>query len=269
MLTFIPTPIGNLRDITPRKIEAIKISTIVICEDTRVAKRLIVILQDEFKVKFNQKQYISMHSHNENNKLKTLNMEIFKQNVIYMSDAGMPCISDPGAQLVDFAQKNNIEYDFLPGPSAGVTAYAMSGFIQTQFKFFGFLPHKTQMRKELLQEIITSSTNTILYESPHRIKQLLDEIISISFDVEVFVAKELTKLHQFTKRGLIKDVKNSITNFKGEWIVIIKPIKRKTITITQSQILNMDIPPKIKAKILSQSDNKTTKEWYNYILNNY
>jgi len=268
MLTFVPTPIGNLQDITPRILKSIEEAEIVYCEDTRVSKRLIHLLEDKFENTPSKKEYISLHSHNEDEVISSIDIKVFDKNVIYMSDAGMPCISDPGAKLVAYAQDNGIEYDFVAGVSAGVLAYGMSGFSDSRFNFYGFLPHKRSSRLSILDDIIQSNYNTILYESPHRIEQLFDEIISINPDIELFVAKELTKMYQFTKRAKAKAIKSYIQSYKGEWVVVVQPEKSSEKSINKTEILNMDIPPKIKAKLLSTIDGESTKEWYNKLIKN-
>ena len=145
MLAFVPTPIGNLGDISFRTIEVLKDGELILCEDTRVTKKLISLISDRLEITFPQFEYISLHSHNEKDFLTKDNQVLLEtQNCIYMSDAGMPCVSDPGNLLVDFCLENNIEYDVLPGANAILAAYASSGFINTTFTFFGFLPHRAK-----------------------------------------------------------------------------------------------------------------------------
>ena len=267
MLTFVTTPIGNLEDITIRALNAIFDADIILCEDTRVSKRLIELLSQKYNKEKKIQQFISLHSHNEDEKLPTLQPTLFEQNVIYMSDAGMPCISDPGSKLVEFAIENSIKYDFLPGANAATLAYGMSGFEETNFTFYGFLPIKNDKRLNALESIMSSQTNTILYESPHRIEKLFDEIESIDSQRVLFVAKELTKMYQFSLKDKVSNIKQNIKNFKGEWVVIIKAKPQNVLSITHAQILKMEIPPKIKAKLLSSIDGRATKDWYKELTN--
>ena len=267
MLTFVTTPIGNLQDITLRALDAIFEADVILCEDTRVSKRLIELLSQKFDRPKKEQQFISLHSHNEDEKLKSFDNRFFEKNVIYMSDAGMPCISDPGSKLVAYAQEHTIEYDFLPGANAATLAYGMSGFEETSFTFYGFLPIKNDKRLTELEKIMSSDTNTILYESPHRIEKLIDEIVAIDGTREVFVAKELTKLHQFTLKTNGNKLKESIKNYKGEWVVIIQSKPQTTLSISHQEIKKMDIPPKVKAKLLSFMDGIPTKEWYKELTN--
>ena len=268
MLYLIPTPIGNIQDITFRALEILSTADILFCEDTRVAKRLLTLLSERFSFKYSIDKFYSLHSHNEDSFLKSIDIDIFKKSVVYLSDAGMPCISDPGAKLIQFAQEHDIEYEVLPGANAAVTAYAASGFIQKEFLFFGFLPHKAKERKLLLNDILNGSYNTILYEAPHRIRQLLNEIAILSPKRELFVQKEITKLHQ----KWYKDSALNLTKIfekestKGEWVVIIKGEKKEVSNITQSDIISLEIPKKQKAKLLSKISGKSIKEIYEQLV---
>ncbi|MDQ1268640.1 MAG: rRNA (cytidine1402-2-O)-methyltransferase, partial [Campylobacterota bacterium] len=152
LLTLIPTPIGNIGDITLRAIEALGDADTLLCEDTRVTKKLIQILKERYGSSFKPEQnFISLHSHNEKEFIQNLTPAFFEQNVVYVSDAGMPGISDPGQVLVRYAQENGIKYDVLPGANALLTAFVASGFVETKMLFWGFLPHKGKDRAASLQ----------------------------------------------------------------------------------------------------------------------
>ena len=143
MLTLVPTPIGNIGDITLRAMEALGSADTLLCEDTRVTKKLIQILKERYNLTCKENQeFISLHSHNEHHFVQNLSPDFFEKNVVYASDAGMPGISDPGAVLVRYCIENKISYDVLPGANAVLTSYVASGFNETSFLFFGFLPHK-------------------------------------------------------------------------------------------------------------------------------
>ena len=139
MLCLVPTPIGNLEDISKRSLKALLEAELIFCEDTRVTKKLLNLLALKYELDFSQKEFKSFHSHNEKEILKNLTKDTFTKNVVYCSDAGMPCISDPGASLVDWCIQNDVEYDVIPGANAILTAFAMSGFTSSEFTFFGFL----------------------------------------------------------------------------------------------------------------------------------
>ena len=268
MLTLVPTPIGNLEDISKRAISALLEAELIFCEDTRVTKKLLNLLSQRENLNFTCSEFKSFHSHNESSVLKTLTPEIFQKNIVYVSDAGMPCVSDPGASLVQYAINNNLEYDVIPGANAVLTAFAMSGFEHTEFTFFGFLAHKGKERKEKLTTVMQSSILPILYESPHRLLKTLEEISQIDENRTIFLAKELTKLHQKTYKNSAKILLEQFKNesIKGEWVIIIKPIDFQGQNLDISDIENLDIAPKIKAKLLSKLTGKNTKEIYQQIL---
>ena len=261
MLFLVPTPIGNLEDITKRAIKALFESEIIFCEDTRVTKKLLNL----YNIPLNKK-FISMHSHNEDKIISNLNPDILKNKLcVYVSDAGMPAISDPGSKLVKFCIENKIPYSTLPGASALITAFAASGF-EGEFTFFGFLPHKGEKREKKLNEVIQNDKISILYESPHRIEKLLAELKKSIPDREIFLAKELTKLHETYIKDKIKNIK--LENTKGEWVVIIdKGTRSKKIELSYEDILNLTLPPKEKAKLLSKISKKSVKEIYKELLN--
>ena len=260
MLKFVPTPIGNLSDISKRAIEALDEANIIFCEDTRITKKLLNLLNIP-----TNKTFYSMHSHNENEIISKLDISIFDKNIVYVSDAGMPAISDPGAKLVKFAQQNNIKYDVLPGANAILTAFVASGF-EGEFTFFGFLAHKGSEREKKLKEVISNDKISILYESPHRIEKLLKELKTLIPERVAFFAKELTKIHQTFIKDKIKNI--NLQNTKGEWVVIIdKTEKSDSLTLNYDEILALKLPLKEKAKLLSKISSKSTKEIYNELVN--
>jgi len=269
VLTFVPTPIGNLEDISFRSIKALKDGELILCEDTRVTKQLINLLNQRLNLDIDtNKKFLSVHSHNEENFISAQFEDIYKnQNVVYVSDAGMPCVSDPGAKLVAFCIKHNIPYDVIPGANALLTAYAMSGFDEKEFTFFGFLPHKSGNRKSPLFDILNSPYLTILYESPHRIMQLFEELNELETKREVFAIKELTKLHQRYLKGevgdILKEFQSGKVDLRGEWVIIIKGSKRNDgENLTINDIKSLDLPPKQKAKLISKMTGKSIKEIY-------
>lgn len=268
MLTLVPTPIGNLEDISKRAINALLEAELILCEDTRVTKKLLNLLSQRENLEFKCNDFKSFHSHNEKQVLKTLTKETFEQNIVYVSDAGMPCVSDPGASLVEYAIENDLAYDVIPGANAVLTAFAMSGFPQTEFTFFGFLAHKGKERKDKLTQVMQSPTLPILYESPHRLLKTLEEIKNIDEKRIVFLAKELTKLHQKTYKDTALNLFEMFKkeNIKGEWVVVIEPTNFQGQNLDISDIENLDIAPKIKAKLLAKMTGKNTKEIYQQIL---
>jgi len=270
MLAFVPTPIGNLGDISFRTIEVLKDGELILCEDTRVTKKLISLISERLEIIFPQFEYISLHSHNEKDFLTKDNQIILEtKKCIYMSDAGMPCVSDPGSLLVSFCLENNIEFDVLPGANAILTAYASSGFVNTTFTFFGFLPHKGTNRSDMLDKVMNSENLAILYESPHRLMKLIEEINVVDPTREIFIIKELTKKYQTRYKGTVENILSQLkeTTIKGEWVVIIKNIESLNRgIITENDILELKLPPKQKAKILAKLTGERVTDIYNNLI---
>lgn len=270
MLTLIPTPIGNIGDISLRAIELLSEADILLCEDTRVTKKLIHILKERYNTNFKDNQhFISLHSHNEKEFIDELEAEFFDENVVYVSDAGMPGISDPGQALVKYAQENSIEYDVLPGANAVLTAFVASGFVETQMLFWGFLPHKGKDRTASLQGALNSGYTTIVYESPHRLEKFLNELHVEESSRKIFLAKELSKKYQRYVFGTANEcLKKLDGNFRGEWVVVIEAGEaQNTSAISQKDILGLDLPKKTQAKLISKITGENTKVCYNRLLN--
>ena len=268
MLTFIPTPIGNPQDITLRALKEFEKATLFLCEDTRETKRLLRILEERFEFTYPEVEFLSFHEHNGKERLLEISERLENEQIVYVSDAGMPIISDPGQILVDYCQKNSLKYDVLPGASAVVTAYAASGFPEGNFLFFGFLPHKGSQRSSALIEAMNRVDNVVLYEAPHRIEKLIVEINAIDKNREVFFAKELSKKFQSYYRGSAKVVldKFQTINTKGEWVVVIQAKKEESKALYVDDILAFDLQPKVKAKLLAKLTDKSVKEWYNELI---
>jgi 16S rRNA (cytidine1402-2'-O)-methyltransferase len=268
MIRFIPTPIGNPQDITIRALREFERATLFLCEDTRETKRLLSILAERFEFIKPEAEFLSFHEHNGAKRLVEIANRLDSENIVFVSDAGMPVISDPGQILVEYCQKHRIEYDILPGATAVTTAYAASGFGSGKFSFFGFLDHKGATRSSQLIEVMNSSTDTVLYESPHRILKLIEEITAIDESRELFFAKELSKKFQNYYRGRAKEIleRFETINSKGEWVVVVEAKQSDTKVLHLEDILKLEIAPKIKAKLLAKITDKTTKDWYKELI---
>ena len=216
-LSIVPTPIGNLNDITYRAIKVLKDSDIILCEDTRISKRLL----DKYSI---DKPLYSYHIHNEHKVVeKYIQYIISGKKVSLISDAGTPGISDPGYLIIRESVKKNIEIDCLPGPTAFVPALINSGISSDKFVFEGFLPKKKgrMSRIEFLKE---EKRSIIIYESPHRIKRLIQELKAVFGGQRlVSISRELSKIHQENIRGTLDEVDKKLEskNIKGELILII------------------------------------------------
>ena len=268
MLTFIPTPIGNPQDITIRGMKLFEKTELFLCEDTRQTKRLLRLLEERFDMAYPDAEFISFNEHNGEERLEEFGNTLKDKEVVYVSDAGMPVISDPGQILVAYAQKHDIPYDVLPGASAVTTAYAASGFEEGKFLFYAFLPHKGKERTAALSEAMNNGYNTVLYEAPHRLAKLLNEISILDESRELFLAKEISKKYQRYYRGTALSLGKTLSELtiRGEWVVIIKACISKEKSLSFTEVLSLDMPPKIKAKLLAQLSDKSVKEWYNELI---
>ena len=217
-LYLVPTPIGNLGDITFRAVEVLKIVDLVLAEDTRTTGSLFKKYDIKAKMK-------SFHIHNEHKVIDQIVEQLSDGvRIALVSDAGTPGISDPGYLLVKAALVADIKVEVLPGATALVPALVKSGFPTDRFVFEGFLPHKKgrQTRLKLLAE---ETRTVILYESPHRLLKLLEQLKPIfGEDRKVSVSRELSKLHEETINGSISEVYENFSNrpVKGEIVVVIE-----------------------------------------------
>ena len=220
-LILIPTPIGNLGDITQRAVECIKTVDILLCEDTRRSLKLL----NHLKIKKPLKSY---HKFNEHSTVEKVINEIQSGLMVgLISDAGTPSISDPGYLIVKMCIDNNIEVECLPGPTALIPALAVSGLPSERFVFEGFLPVK-KGRKTRLEELSNEKRTMIFYESPYKLyKTLQDFSNSLGPDREISISKELTKIFESTTRGRIKDLMHEYENkkLKGEFVIVVKGLK--------------------------------------------
>ena len=218
-LFVVPTPIGNLGDITLRSIEVLKSVDLILAEDTRTSSKLLKHYDIDTPVE-------SFHMHNEHKKLESIINKLRSDfEIALISDAGTPGISDPGFLLVRECINNEVEVECLPGPTAFVPALVSSGLPCDRFSFEGFLPVK-KGRTKRLKELSTETKTMVFYESPHRILKTLNDL-SNYFDVEsqISVSRELTKLYEETFRGTIKE---SVEHFekkkpKGEFVIVLSP----------------------------------------------
>ena len=218
-LFVVPTPIGNLGDITLRSIEVLKSVDLILAEDTRTSSKLLKHYDIDTPVE-------SFHMHNEHKKLESIINKLRSDSEIALiSDAGTPGISDPGFLLVRECINNEVEVECLPGPTAFVPALVSSGLPCDRFSFEGFLPVK-KGRTKRLKELSVETKTMVFYESPHRILKTLNDL-SNYFDVEsqISVSRELTKLYEETFRGTIK---GSVEHFaknktKGEFVIVLSP----------------------------------------------
>ena len=213
-LFLIATPIGNLGDITYRALKTLEEVDIIAAEDTRHSLKLLNYLGIS-------KPLISYHRHNEDTKTEEL-IKILKdnKNIGLITDAGTPGISDPGEEVVKEAIKENIEVVPIPGACALINALIASGLNTREFSFYGFLPLDKKLREEKFEDIENQNKTVIFYEAPHRLTKTLKEMLSRFGDIEVVIAKELTKIHEGYIRGNISQILELLDDVKGEYIIL-------------------------------------------------
>ncbi|MCK5582405.1 MAG: 16S rRNA (cytidine(1402)-2'-O)-methyltransferase, partial [Elusimicrobiales bacterium] len=223
---IVPTPIGNLEDITLRALKALRECDFIICEDTRRTLKLLI----KYSI---SKKLIRYNEHNEKSVNHTLEMLKAGKKIAMVSDGGSPCISDPGRKIVKLAKENGIKVDSLPGPSAVITAAAGSGMPVDSFVFLGFLPRSKSKISKMIGKALELEKTVILYESPYRIKSFMEIVINtISPDIEVSLARELTKVYEEWLEGSAAEVLKNLQErkqIKGEFVVLLrKPKQQKT-----------------------------------------
>ncbi len=223
MLTIVPTPIGNLKDITLRALEVLKSVDGIICEDSRRTS----ILLNHYSIK---KPLTVVNDYNEIKIVsRIIDQLTLGQNLALVSDAGTPLISDPGFKLVRQCLKNNIVVDSLPGAFAGVVALTLSGLPTDKFMFLGYFPDKASHRLKTFQNIQAISqiipTTFIAYISPFKTVKTLEEMAQVWSDLPITMASELTKIHQAVQTKSIQDwiAKFKSQSAKGEWVMIFHP----------------------------------------------
>ena len=266
-LYLVPTPIGNLGDITYRAVEVLKNSHYILCEDTRISKNLL----DKFDIK---SKLISNHKFNEVKNLSKI-INLLKENnlISLISDAGTPGISDPGAILVNECLKEKINVIPLPGSSAVTTAMSASGFSE-KYLFYGFFPEKEKMIKENLNILSELNFSLIFFVSPKKINKIIPYIKDYFKDRKILICREISKFYEEFIRSSVKELNLFNKELKGELTIV---LSEKNINKKTSQILNESDKRNIRKMInklsikeitdlISQNSKVPKKEIYNYCL---
>ncbi|MBV8149947.1 MAG: 16S rRNA (cytidine(1402)-2'-O)-methyltransferase [Candidatus Eremiobacteraeota bacterium] len=220
-LVFVPTPLGNLRDITLRALDALRDATLVVAEDTRVARRLLSALEIGGKE-------IVRYPRGGGRGFQRILERARDEAVVVVTDAGTPGISDPGGTLVRAAREAGVGVEVLPGPSAAIVAAVLSGFDLRRFSFEGFVPRTEGARRNAFARAQASGATTIWYESPHRIVRTLETLAALEPDAAVFVARELTKLHEQQILGTPEHVLAALERpVRGEIVLVLPALKKR------------------------------------------
>ena len=222
VLNIVPTPIGNLEDITLRSLDTLKNSDYILCEDTRVSKKLL----NKYNIEV---QLVSFHSFNEHKTVqKHINQILDGKAISLISDAGTPSISDPGFLIVRESIKNNIEINCLPGATALIPAIVNSGLSSERFVFEGFLPTK-KGRNKRIKNLVDEKRSIVIYESPKRILKLINDLMGfLGEDRKASISRELSKIYQENIRGTLKELYGKLENIniKGEFVIVIDGKKK-------------------------------------------
>lgn len=214
-LFLVPTPIGNLSEMTPRAIEVLNSVDVIACEDTRTSGQLL----KHFDIR---KRLIAYQNFNEDTSADGIvNLLSQGQNVALISDAGYPLLSDPGQKVVKRASEEGFNVVPLSGCNAMLNALVASGLVVQPFVFIGFLPPSTSLCRKKLQEYVNYPMTLVFYEAPHRISKMLNTCLEVLGDRECCLAREITKVHEEFIRGTISEVIEELDGLKGEMVVVI------------------------------------------------
>jgi len=266
-LYLVPTPIGNLGDITLRAIELLKNSDFILCEDTRISRKLL----DKIEIKTN---LISNHKFNETkNLIKIINILKDSKIVSLISDAGTPGISDPGAILINACLSHGIDVIPLPGPSAITAAISVSGF-DDKYLFYGFFPEKEKMIKEELKKLSSLNFSLVFFVSPKKINKIIPYLNDYFKDRKILICREISKYYEEYIRSSVGDLKLFKTEPKGELTIVLseKKINKKTSQIlSESDRKNIrtmiyKLSTKEITNIISHNNKVSKKEIYEYCL---
>ena len=231
LLYLVATPIGNLKELSPRAIDILSNSDYIACEDTRNTRQLLSF----FNI---HKELFSLREHNEIQTSEYL-IKLLKEGkkISYVSDAGYPSISDPGYLLVNECLKNNVKVSVVNGSSAFLSALIPSGIITNHFLFYGFLKSNENEASEELKSLVSEKYTLIFYESPHRIQNTIQMMFNILGDRKAVIARELTKINEEFIRGSLNELMNlDYSTIKGEIVIVVDGLKEENKQFTDEEI---------------------------------
>ena len=266
-LYIIPTPIGNLGDITYRAIEILKKSDFILCEDTRISRKLM----EKFGVK---SKLLPNHKFNERKNLSQIINHLRNDKIVSLiSDAGTPGISDPGAILIRQCVEERIDIYPLPGPSAVSTAVSISGFSEKYF-FYGFFPSKLKEIKNDLKSLSQLDASIVFFISPRKINKIISFLKENFSEREILICREMTKFYEEYLRYKVDDLKTFDENLKGELTIVIsekKKVKKDSLLLSESDKNNIKgminkLSIKEIVNVISQNSRVPKKRIYNFCL---
>ena len=258
ILYVVGTPIGNLEDMSVRAVRTLQEVDFIAAEDTRVTLKLL----NHFEIK---KPMVSYHDHNIREKGEVIIAKLQSgENGAIVTDAGMPCISDPGEDLVRLCAENNIDVRVVPGPSAAISALALSGLNTSKFVFEGFLTTSRSGRMENLEALKNEPRTLIFYEAPHKLKDTLADLRKVLGNRKISLCRELTKIHEEIDRtdldGAIAEYEER--NPKGEYVLIVEgaPEEAGEVTFTLEQAIDMVLALSAKGTPMSSAAKDVAKQ---------
>lgn len=271
-LYVVGTPIGNMEDVTFRQLETLKSVDFIIAEDTRVTLKLF----NRYDIK---KTLISYHRHSgENCALSIMERIRNGENAAIVTDAGMPCISDPGEELVKLCAENGVDVKVVPGPSAVISALAISGLSTSRFSFEGFLSVNKKQRYKHLESIKNDTRTLIFYEAPHKLRNTLEDFLKYFGDRKISLCRELTKVYEEVLRMTISE---AITyyksrNPKGEYVLVIEGAEEEKtledLTLEQAvkmaeSLIDEGVKPSEACKRIAKETNFSKSSLYSAVVN--
>jgi 16S rRNA (cytidine1402-2'-O)-methyltransferase len=269
VLYIVSTPIGNLEDITMRALRILEEVDLIAAEDTRHTQKLL----NKYNIKTHKTSY---HEHNRFDKAKILIRHLQEgMDIALVTDAGTPCISDPGWELVDMALSRGIQVSPVPGASAVLCAVTMAGMDTSTFSFYGFMPAKNREKNKLIDDLKKEDKIAILYESPHKLIKTLNYLYENLGDRDIALVKEITKMHEKVMRITLKEaVELYRAEPKGEFVLVLGPRKeeeKKKATIEEikdniKSLMDSGISKKEAIKKTARDFNINKREVYNIVM---
>ena len=265
ILYLVATPIGNLEDITFRAVKILREVEIIAAEDTRRTRKLLA----HFEI---HTPLIRYDEYTDAAKIIELLQD--GKNIACVSDAGLPAVSDPGANLVKAAVEKNIQVCPIPGANAALSALICSALDTTKFTFAGFLPKSTKNRSEILNKLSTHEETLIFYEAPHRIKKILEEMAEVFGNRKAVIARELTKIHEEFIRADLKTLAEKLDEPRGEFVIVVegctaeieKPVEENFIDV-YNKLISDGADKKTALREVAKKFNISRREIYSAVLN--
>ena len=268
-LFIVGTPIGNLHDITLRALQTLEKVSLILTEDTRTTRKLL----SAYNIKTKS---LSYNEHNHQHRLPGIMKDLESMDIALVSEAGMPRLSDPGAELVIAAIKQGVLVTTVPGPSAITAAVPLASFPVNEFTYLGFLPKRRSNRIHTLNSIQNQKRPTLIFESPHRLQRTLKDLIDVLGNRTVTICRELTKLHEETFHGSLSDALDEFTAPRGEFTLIVDALNLSIPTMNEHEAMDeikrlsgLGFSPAKAVALTVQNTTLSRREMYNKWLSRF